>query len=181
MKSLLLLFLTMLSINSYSQTKKEQQELAKAYLDYKLYGPLPALNGSWKLQSLTIGAKTYYSDKITTYVEEAYQENARLYQQKNQPLSAADSIKVYKKLESTFNSVLKVSYYFNADAYTKYNNENKMEGSISFNESNDQITLTNFDNYEKALYKIVTLTDKKLVLIAFNDNGKNIGTVTFTK
>jgi hypothetical protein len=181
MKSLLLVFLTMLSVNSYSQTKKEQQELAKAYLDYKLYGPLPALNGWWKLQSLTLNAKTYYSDNITTHIKEMYQENARLYQQKNQPLSSADSIKVYKKIETTLSSVLKVSYYFDAKTYTKYNDENKTDGSVAFNESNDLITLNNFDNYENSIYKIETLTDKKLVLTAFNDNGKNIGTLTFSK
>nr|WP_315203356.1 hypothetical protein [uncultured Flavobacterium sp.] len=164
MKSLLLVFLTILSVNSYSQTKDEQKEQAMAYLNYKIYGPLPALNGWWKLQSLTTTDKTYYSDNITTYIKEMYQENARLNQQKNQPLSSADSIKVYKKLETTFNSVLKVSFYFSAKTYTKYNDENKTDGSIAFNDSNDQITLTNFNNYESAVYKIETLNDKKLVL-----------------
>ena len=181
MKSLLLIFLTILSVSSYSQTKKEQEEMAKAYLNYKIYGPLPALNGWWQLKSLTISNKTYYADKIATHIKEMYQESARVNQQNNRPLSASDSITVYKKIETTLNSVLKITYYFSAKTYTKYNDEIKTDGSVAFNETNDQITLTNFDNYQNAVFKIVTLTDKKMVLTAFNDNGKNIGTLTFSK
>lgn len=182
MKALLLVFLTMVSVNSYSQTKKEQKELAEAYLNYKLHGPLPALNGWWGLKTLTINTKTYYIDNISTHIKDVYQESVRLNQQKtNQPISSADSIKLYKKIETTLNSVLKISYYFDADKYTKYNDEVKTDGTLVYNESNSQITLTNFDNYENSIFKIEILTDKKLVLTAFNDKGKNIGTLTFLR
>lgn len=168
MKQFLLTICLFLTISTcYSQSK---EELAKEQLKRNIEGPLPKLNGTWVLSSIAMGNQTFYSEKISTHIKDAYKEtlaNAK------QPLTAADSSKTYTYIENLLKSTLLKKYHFHSRLYSIDINGKDERGSVHFSDDRSIITLYLDSKSEvtKTL-RIDYLDESKLVLVPIQESAE---------
>ena len=175
MKTLLLSLLLLVSANTFSQTKAQMDEIYRSIYEI----PLPKLAGTWKMYSIEVGAKTYYSSKIEAHINDMYANSLAL---NKDTLSEQDAAQIHKKIVDLLESALNVSYEFWSRKYAVIDkNGDKINGEVEYNKQLDEITLRNSKTYKKITYKIASLTDKKLVLISVDYDGKEGQPVTFIK
>jgi hypothetical protein len=162
-------------LQATAQTKQDVQLSSE--------GPLPQLNGTWKLTEYKTPGRSYYADSLKHYINSAFKEaKAR----STKPLSGEDSTKLYTRYKQLFSNILNSQYVFRARTFFIDNNGDKQMGSLSFNSDKTVLTLFIDEKSDKSkTLKIDFLDGKKLVLIPVDYSagmsGKELGRMVFIR